>query len=262
MRFYDPARGSVLLAGTPLPDIEPAHLRGALGIVSQEPALFARTIRENLLFGCGDASEEAMEEAAKQANAHAFISAYPQGYDTYVGERGVQLSGGQKQRVAIARALLVAPKLLLLDEATSALDAESEHLVVQALERLMAGRTALIVAHRLSTVKSAGLVAVLADGVVCERRAPPGRPSHTPATPWGAPAPPPAPWGAPGTGARRGRAAGRAGAGTGQAGQRSRRGAAREGSVRGARAQGNARGAAEPWGCIPRARAAPAHQRQ
>eukprot|EP00218_Dolichomastix_sp_CCMP3274_P011957 CAMPEP_0170149206 /NCGR_PEP_ID=MMETSP0033_2-20121228/42039_1 /TAXON_ID=195969 /ORGANISM="Dolichomastix tenuilepis, Strain CCMP3274" /LENGTH=619 /DNA_ID=CAMNT_0010386139 /DNA_START=45 /DNA_END=1904 /DNA_ORIENTATION=+ len=168
-RFYQPMKGQVRLAGTPLEHIERAHLHEALGLVAQEPVLFARTIRENMCFGVEDATEEEVEKAATQANAHAFVTEYPEKYETYVGERGVQLSGGQKQRVAVARALLANPRLLLLDEATSALDAESEHLVVEALERLMQGRTSIVIAHRLSTVRTATKVAVLDKGVVCEQ---------------------------------------------------------------------------------------------
>lgn len=136
------------------------------GLVSQEPILFATTIRDNILFGRVDASEEEILEASKQANAHDFITSFPDGYDTIVGERGVRLSGGQRQRIAIARAMIKQPRILLLDEATSALDAESEHLVQQALERLMKGRTVLVVAHRLSTVRNADCVYVMAGGEV------------------------------------------------------------------------------------------------
>jgi ABC-type multidrug transport system fused ATPase/permease subunit len=136
--------------------------------VSQEPSLFATSIIENIRYGRPNATFEEVREAARAANADDFIEGFPDGYKTIVGERGVQLSGGQKQRVAIARALLKNPPILVLDEATSALDAESEHLVQQALERLMEGRTTLIIAHRLSTVKKAGRVIVVDEGRVAE----------------------------------------------------------------------------------------------
>jgi len=172
--FYEVTEGEVLLQGVSVRDIDPEHLHLHLGIVSQEPVLFARSIRDNIAFGIQrlgpdtPVNEADIIAAAKEANAHEFISAYPEGYDTFVGERGVQLSGGQKQRLAIARALLADPQFLLLDEATSALDAESEHLVVQALERLMKGRTSLVIAHRLSTIKSADKIALMKKGRVVE----------------------------------------------------------------------------------------------
>lgn len=128
-----------------------------------------RSIRENICYGLKDATAQQVEQAAISANAHTFISLFPQGYDTVVGERGIKLSGGQKQRIAIARAMLLNPKILLLDEATSALDAESEHLVQEALNRLMDGRTTLLVAHRLSTVQRAHQVVVVVDGKVQQR---------------------------------------------------------------------------------------------
>ena len=137
-------------------------------MVSQEPILFATSIFENIRYGNPTATEDEVHNVAIAANAHEFISDFPEGYQTLVGERGVRLSGGQKQRVAIARALLKNPKILILDEATSALDAESEHLVQEALERLMEGRTTLIIAHRLSTIQDADIVAVLDKGRVSE----------------------------------------------------------------------------------------------
>src|SRR5262249_46592365 len=137
--------------------------------VAQEPVLFATSIAENIRYGRLEASQAEVEAAARAANAHEFISHFQSGYETMVGERGVRLSGGQKQRIAIARALLKNPRILLLDEATSALDAESEHLVKEALERLMVGRTVLIIAHRLSTVKGADEVVVLDQGKIVER---------------------------------------------------------------------------------------------
>jgi ATP-binding cassette subfamily B (MDR/TAP) protein 8 len=168
-RFYDPLKGTVLLAGVPVPQIEAAHLHRALGLVSQEPLLLARSIRDNIKLSVDTATDAEVAAAATAANAASFIEAYEQGYDTQVGERGVQLSGGQKQRIAIARALLARPLMLLLDEATSALDAESEAAVVEALERARKGRTALIIAHRLSTVRDADCIAVMSAGCIEER---------------------------------------------------------------------------------------------
>ncbi len=137
-------------------------------MVAQEPLLFSSSIADNIRYGKAGASDAEVEAAARAANAHDFISRFPEGYQTLVGERGVQLSGGQKQRVAIARAVLKDPRLLILDEATSALDAESEHLVKDALERLMKGRTTLIIAHRLSTVMDADRVMVLEGGKIVQ----------------------------------------------------------------------------------------------
>ncbi|KAG6437320.1 hypothetical protein SASPL_102234 [Salvia splendens] len=167
-RFYDPSSGQVLLDGHDITTLKLRWLRQQIGLVSQEPALFATTIKENILLGRGDASLVEIEEAARVANAHSFIAKLPDGYDTQVGERGVQLSGGQKQRIAIARAMLKNPAILLLDEATSALDSESEKLVQEALDRFMIGRTTLVIAHRLSTIRKSDLVAVLQQGSVTE----------------------------------------------------------------------------------------------
>jgi ABC transporter fused permease/ATP-binding protein len=163
-RFYDPLSGHITLDDHPYSELDPDWLRRQVGVVSQEPVLFATSIAENIRYGRPGASQEDIQKAAKAANAHDFVSAFPEGYETLVGERGVRLSGGQKQRVAIARALLKDPSLLILDEATSALDAESEHLVQDALDRLQEGRTTLIIAHRLSTVKDADRVVVIDDG--------------------------------------------------------------------------------------------------
>ena len=167
-RFYDPQAGEILLDGNPIVDLDKDWLRRQVGVVSQEPTLFATSILENITYGVPGASLEQAQAAAQAANAHDFISEFPEGYQTLVGERGVKLSGGQKQRVAIARALLRDPKILVLDEATSALDAESEHLVQEALDHLMKGRTTLVIAHRLSTVKEADRVLVLDNGGVVQ----------------------------------------------------------------------------------------------
>ena len=167
-RFYDPQAGGLTLDDVPYRELDPDWLREQVGVVRQEPVLFATTILDNIRYGRPDASREEVEAAARAANAHDFVSAFPEGYDTRVGERGVRLSGGQRQRVAIARALLKDPRILILDEATSSLDAESEHLVQEALERLMQGRTTLVIAHRLSTVKDADRVVVLDGGRVVQ----------------------------------------------------------------------------------------------
>jgi ATP-binding cassette subfamily B protein len=167
-RLYDPVAGTVRLDGHDLRGLDPHWLRRQIGVVAQEPILFSTSVAENIRYGRAGASDVEVEAAARAANAHAFVAAFPDGYATQVGERGVQLSGGQKQRVAIARAVLKDPRILVLDEATSALDAESEALVRDALERLMAGRTVLIIAHRLSTVMGADRVVVLDEGRVVQ----------------------------------------------------------------------------------------------
>lgn len=167
-RLYDPTRGVVRLDGADLRDLDPEWLRRQIGIVSQEPILFSTSIEENVRYGRRTASREEVEKACEVANARSFIERFPEGFATSVGERGVQLSGGQKQRVAIARAVLKDPRILVLDEATSALDAESEHLVKEALDRLMHGRTTLIIAHRLSTVRDADRVLVIDGGVIAQ----------------------------------------------------------------------------------------------
>ncbi|XP_064948798.1 putative multidrug resistance protein [Musa acuminata AAA Group] len=167
-RFYDPLGGEILLDGVDIRKLQLKWLRSRMGLVSQEPALFATSIKENILFGKEDATMDVVVAAAKAANAHNFISQLPQGYDTQVGERGVQMSGGQKQRIAIARAVLKSPKILLLDEATSALDSESERIVQEALDLASVGRTAIVIAHRLSTIRNADVITVVQDGQVME----------------------------------------------------------------------------------------------
>jgi subfamily B ATP-binding cassette protein MsbA len=167
-RFYDPTEGRLLLDGIDLRDITQASVRAQIGIVPQEPVLFGNSIRENIRYGRLEATEDEIVAAARAANAHDFITELPQGYDTFVGERGVRLSGGQRQRVAIARAILKDPRILLLDEATSSLDSESEYLVQEALARLMQNRTTIIIAHRLSTIRIAHRIAVLKKGQIVE----------------------------------------------------------------------------------------------
>ena len=167
-RFHDPSSGRVTLDGRDLRDLRIAELRGVLGIVTQETILFHDTVRNNIAYGVENASTEAVEAAARAANAHEFITEMPHGYETVLGERGVRLSGGQRQRIAIARALFRNPPILILDEATSALDTESERQVQQAIEELMHDRTVLVIAHRLSTVRQADQIVVLEAGRVVE----------------------------------------------------------------------------------------------
>ncbi|CAI9752720.1 unnamed protein product [Fraxinus pennsylvanica] len=167
-RFYDPNQGQILLDDMDIKMLQLRWLRYQIGLVNQEPALFATTILENILYGKPGASMAEVDAAASAANAHCFITLLPNGYNTQVGQRGVQLSGGQKQRIAIARAMLKNPKVLLLDEATSALDAGSESIVQEALDRLMLGRTTIVVAHRLSTIRNVDSIAVMQQGQVVE----------------------------------------------------------------------------------------------
>jgi len=182
-RFYDPTDGQILLDGNDLRDLRLHDLRALMGIVSQEAILFNDTVRNNILFSSSKtfaidtsrvdetafAEAMAVEAAARAANAHEFIINLPEGYDTNIGDRGSKLSGGQRQRLTIARALLKNPPILILDEATSALDSESEKLVQSALERLLENRTALVIAHRLSTVQHANEIIVLDAGRIVER---------------------------------------------------------------------------------------------
>ncbi|OWL98328.1 ABC transporter ATP-binding protein [Deinococcus indicus] len=167
-RFWDVTGGTLRVDGRDVRDYALADLRAQVGLVPQETLLFSGTVRENILYGRPGARPEEVEAAARAANAHEFITAFPQGYDTVVGERGVKLSGGQRQRVAIARAVLKDPRILILDEATSALDNESEALVQAALERLMQGRTTFVIAHRLSTIRNADRIVVMDGGRVVE----------------------------------------------------------------------------------------------
>ncbi|MEM7413890.1 MAG: ABC transporter ATP-binding protein [Gemmatimonadota bacterium] len=168
-RFYDPAAGSVRIDGCDLRHVDIGSLRAQLGIVSQDAVLFHDTVRANIAYAAPGASAADVEAAARAAHAHEFITALPDGYDTRVGERGVQLSGGERQRIAIARALLVDPPILVFDEATSALDSESERHIQAAITELMTGRTAIVVAHRLSTVQRADEILVLDGGRIVER---------------------------------------------------------------------------------------------
>lgn len=168
LRFYDPQSGQILIDGTDIRQVTLRSLRRQIGLVPQETILFSGTIAQNIAFGQKVFDLKSVQEAAEIANAHSFITQFPDGYDTWVGERGTNLSGGQRQRIAIARAVLLNPRILILDEATSALDAESEALVQEALERLMRDRTVFIIAHRLATVRRADRILVLEQGQVVE----------------------------------------------------------------------------------------------
>jgi len=168
LRFYDPQHGRITFDGIDLRDLARDAFRRQIALVPQDPVIFAASARENIRFGRPDATDAQIDAAARAAAAHDFIAALPDGYDSYLGERGVMLSGGQKQRIAIARAILRAAPVLLLDEATSALDAESERAVQAAVEELSAGRTTLIVAHRLATVKKADRIVVLEAGKIVD----------------------------------------------------------------------------------------------
>jgi ATP-binding cassette, subfamily B, bacterial MsbA len=167
-RFHDPTEGRIILDGVDLRDLRLADLRALYGIVAQETILFHDTVRSNIAYGLPQASPAEVEAAARAANAHDFIAALPEGYDTVLGERGLRLSGGQRQRIAIARALLRNPPILILDEATSALDTESERAVQEAIEELMQDRTVIVIAHRLSTVRRADRIVVLEGGRIVQ----------------------------------------------------------------------------------------------
>ncbi len=167
-RFYDPSAGVITIDGRPIQKLRPSWLREQIGIVSQEPVLISSTIEENIRYGKLDATDTEVRDAARSANALDFINGFPEGFQTRVGERGVQLSGGQKQRVAIARALLKNPRILILDEATSNLDTESEFLVQEALRVLMKGRTTVIIAHRLATIREASKIFVIDGGRIAQ----------------------------------------------------------------------------------------------
>lgn len=169
MQFYKPEKGSILFDGLPAENYKLSELRNHMAFVPQDVLLFGGTIRENIAYGKPDASFEEIKAAAKKANAEEFITSFPDGFETIVGERGIQLSGGQRQRIAIARAVLKNPKILLLDEATSSLDSESEKLVKQALDKLMKGRTSIIIAHRLSTIRNADKILFIENGQIAEQ---------------------------------------------------------------------------------------------
>jgi ATP-binding cassette subfamily B protein/subfamily B ATP-binding cassette protein MsbA len=168
-RFHDPSKGRILVNLSDIRDFKLKTYRDLLAIVQQDVFLFDGSVRDNIAYGRHNATPEEVEAAARQANAHEFIERLPDGYDTFVGERGVKLSGGQQQRLAIARAILKSPQILILDEATSNLDTESEQLIQAAMATLLAGRTTFIIAHRLSTVRRADLILLMEDGRIIER---------------------------------------------------------------------------------------------
>jgi ATP-binding cassette subfamily B protein/subfamily B ATP-binding cassette protein MsbA len=168
-RFYDPIDGRILLDGVDIRDYSLKSLRAQISLVLQEPLLFAGTIADNIRYGRLDATQEEIEEAARQANAHDFVMALPEKYDTLIGERGAQVSGGERQRISVARAFLKDAPILLLDEPTSSIDSKTEAVILDALDRLMAGRTTFMAAHRLSTIRHADLIVVLNRGEVVEQ---------------------------------------------------------------------------------------------
>ena len=168
-RFYDVNEGSIYIDGIDIKDFSKKSLRGLMGIVTQDSILFNDTVKENLLLGLDNVSDENIIEAAKIANAHEFIIDLPEQYNTNIGDSGNRLSGGQKQRLSIARAVLKNPPIMVLDEATSALDTESEQLVQNALEKMMQNRTSLVIAHRLSTIQKADTIVVLQKGIIVEQ---------------------------------------------------------------------------------------------
>ena len=166
MRFYDPQSGQILLDGVPMIELDLDQLRQQMSLVAQDVTLFSTNALENIRYGRPDSEQTQVEQAARAAHAHEFVSKLSEGYETYLGERGVRLSGGQAQRLSIARALITDPPILLLDEATSALDAESERLVQEALDEIMENRTTLVIAHRLATVRKADRIIVMDHGKV------------------------------------------------------------------------------------------------
>jgi ABC-type multidrug transport system fused ATPase/permease subunit len=168
-RFYDVTAGSVLVDGHDVRDLQLTSLRSQIGIVLQETFLFNMSVRENIRYGRSDASDEDVEAAARAAAAHDFIMDMPDGYDTFVGERGARLSGGQRQRIAIARAILVDPRILILDEATSSVDTRTDFLIQRALDHLMRNRTTLVIAHRISTIQRADQILVVNQGKIVDR---------------------------------------------------------------------------------------------
>ncbi|NIV29556.1 MAG: ATP-binding cassette domain-containing protein, partial [Anaerolineae bacterium] len=167
-RFYDPIRGEIRVDGLDVRHVQLSTLRSQIAVVLQDTFLFNTSVRDNLLYGKPDATEEELLAATKAAHAHEFVTTLPDGYDTEIGERGVKLSGGQKQRLALARALLADPRILILDEATSSVDAEAEYLIQQALDAVLKGRTALVIAHRLSTIRNADKIIALEEGRIVE----------------------------------------------------------------------------------------------
>jgi ATP-binding cassette subfamily B protein/subfamily B ATP-binding cassette protein MsbA len=168
-RFHDPTSGRILLNGLDIRDFRLASYRSLLAIVQQDVFLFDGSVRDNIAYGRHDATDDEIEDAARRANAHEFIVKLPEGYGTFIGERGVKLSGGQQQRLAIARAILKKPQILILDEATSNLDTESEQLIQASMASLLAGRTTFVIAHRLSTIRRADIILLMEDGRVVER---------------------------------------------------------------------------------------------
>ena len=168
LRFYDPSKGSIFIDGNETKSFSLTELRKQIALVPQDVILFAGSIKDNILYGKPNATDQEIENASKKANAFEFISSFPDQFNTLVGERGIQLSGGQRQRIAIARAVLKNPSILILDEATSSLDSESERLVQEALDKLMVGRTSIVIAHRLATIRNADKIVVLHQGLVQE----------------------------------------------------------------------------------------------
>jgi ATP-binding cassette subfamily B protein len=168
-RFHDPTSGRILLNGTDIREFQLRTYRDLLAIVQQDVFLFDGSVRDNIAYGGRTATDAAIEDAARRANAHEFIIKLPERYETFIGERGVKLSGGQQQRLAIARAILAAPQILILDEATSNLDTESEQLIQASMATLLAGRTTFVIAHRLSTIRRAQLILLMEEGRVIER---------------------------------------------------------------------------------------------